>query len=232
MDASIGPVIDSLTRLGWAPMLSHATNTTKSSPNGTASSSSMPDMVDSFLLTAGQASPLLQIILFVHRLIGTQLGLDPTLLLTYLGFAWGLSKILTQVYLYLYTLVDRYFKCSMFLSEHDHIHSHFMKFLAQQPSLGYSRALTAQTVWKSAWEEEEELESALLWTDGGMGDGQAKYLNFSNQAARSVSDGPIPRRRKSFHLGISCRLTAFSRVQDSSPLWGIPYSGTTALVSW
>jgi chaperone BCS1 len=143
--------------------------------------------MDSFLATAGQASPLMQVVLFVYRMIGSQLGLDPSLLLTLLGFFWGFSKVVGQVYAHVADLVDRHFMCAMYISEYDQIYSHFMKWLSLQRTISNSRYLMAQTVWKSAWEEEEELEGALFFTDGGDADSGHQYLNFSNQAARSVS---------------------------------------------
>lgn len=143
-------------------------------------------VMDSFLATAGQASPLMQVFFFVYRMLGSHLGLDPSVLLTLLGFFWALSKIGSQIYAHILDLIDRHFMCAIFVSEHDHIYSHVMKWLSQQPSIRNSQYLAAQTVWKSAWEEEEDLESALFFTDGGDGDSDRKYLNFSNQAARSV----------------------------------------------
>lgn len=48
--------------------------------------------MDSFLVTAGQASPLLQL-LFVYHQLGSQLGLDPSVVLTMTGLGWDLSKM-------------------------------------------------------------------------------------------------------------------------------------------
>ncbi|OAQ64991.1 mitochondrial chaperone BCS1 [Pochonia chlamydosporia 170] len=142
-------------------------------------------VMDSFLATAGRGSPLLQVVLVIYRILGSQLGVDPSILLTLLGFFWGLSKLVSQVYAHVATFVDRHFMCAMYVSEYDHIYSHLMKWLSQHQSIRNSQFLMAQTVWKSAWEEEEELESALFFTDGGDTDSGRQYLNFSNQAARS-----------------------------------------------
>ena len=162
-------------------------NSTSSVLNDTRSASPFPpDMMDTFLASAGRVSPLMQVVLFVYRLLGSQLGLDPSVLLTTMGFFWGLSKVMSQVYNYVLYLLDSYFMCAMFVSEDDHIYMHLMKWLSQQPSIRNNQYLMAQTVWKSAWDEEDDVEDALDWTDGGEGDGN-KYLNFSSQAARSVS---------------------------------------------
>lgn len=65
-----------------------------------------------------------------------------------------------------------------------------MKWMSMQPAIKSDRYLMAQTEWTSAWEndDDDDLMSALSYTDGGDSEGQHKYLNFSNQAARSVSD--------------------------------------------
>lgn len=146
--------------------------------------------MDSILSTASHASPLSQMLLFVYRLLGAHLGIDPSIILTTLGFIWGISKLFTQLYNYFIAFVNTYFMCSMNVSEDDRIYEHLMKWMAQHPSIVRNKDLTAQTVWKSAWDEddnEEEEAKALFWTDGGDDDGtEHKYLNFSNQAARST----------------------------------------------
>ncbi|KFA79865.1 hypothetical protein S40288_03766 [Stachybotrys chartarum IBT 40288] len=142
-------------------------------------------LVDSFILTASQASPILHLILFIYRLLGSQFGLDPTVLLTLIGFGWAMSKVFSQVYDLLESFFDHYFACSVSICERDHIYNQVVNFLSEQPSVANHRSLTAQTVWKSAWDEEEDSKSALSYTDGGWGDGQERYLNFANQAAQS-----------------------------------------------
>ncbi|KAL7893800.1 BCS1 N terminal domain-containing protein [Trichoderma sp. SZMC 28014] len=143
-------------------------------------------MVDTILTTTGHASPLAQLILFVYRLLGTQFGLDPSMVLAILGFVWGALKIGSQIYDSIQRFVDDYLMCAMYVSEEDHIHMHLMKWLSHHPSIKNNQYLMAQTVWKSAWEEEDELEGALFWTNGGEVDGgDNMYLNFSNQAAKS-----------------------------------------------
>lgn len=178
-----------MSKLGFQPFFQAniSTNSTGSFPAG---------MMDSFLISAGQASPPMQLLLFVYRLLGAQFGLDPSILLTILGFVWGLSKILAQVYTYVWSLISRYLMCAMYISERDEIYTHLMKFLSLQQDIANNRYLSAQTVWKSAWEEEEDIAASVLFLNGvdkddnddGDGEkGEAKYLNFANQAARSVS---------------------------------------------
>ncbi|KAK2608718.1 hypothetical protein QQS21_002707 [Conoideocrella luteorostrata] len=162
-----------------------ASNGTVPDSTGDPSASFPAGAMDSFLLTAGQASPLMQLVLFVYRMLGSQLGLDPSLVLTLLGFVWGFSKIGSQIYNHTSDFIERHFMCVMYVSEYDHMYRHILKWLAQQQSIRNSRYLMAETVWKSAWDGEEELAAAVFFTDGGDGDGDHKYLNFSNQAAKS-----------------------------------------------
>ncbi|PON26834.1 hypothetical protein TGAM01_v204335 [Trichoderma gamsii] len=169
---------------------SFTTNLRGEDAAGGDSSSNIPfvagGMVDTILTTTGHASPLAQLILFVYRLLGTQFGLDPSMVLAILGFVWGALKIGSQIYDSIQRFVDDYLMCAMYVSEDDHIYMHLMKWLSHHPSIKDNQYLMAQTVWKSAWEEEDELEGALFWTNGGEVDGgDNMYLNFSNQAAKS-----------------------------------------------
>ncbi|KAI5461610.1 BCS1 N terminal-domain-containing protein [Mariannaea sp. PMI_226] len=175
-----------MNKINFPPFLQgHEANLTA---NG--SSPFPPGMMDSFLLTAGHASPLMQLFLFVYRQIGAQFGLDPSLLLTLLGVLWGLSKIFSQISALVQTFISRYFICAMSITEHDHIYSQMMNFLAQQREIASDRYLMAQTVWRSAWEEEEEMANNMVITlvsEGGNDDENApKYLNFASQVAKST----------------------------------------------
>ncbi|TWU73389.1 hypothetical protein ED733_002808 [Metarhizium rileyi] len=142
-------------------------------------------VVDSFLATAGRASPLMQLVLFLYQALASRLGLNPSLLLTFLGTFWGVTKVGHQCYALVANFIDRHFMCAMYVSEHDPIHGQLMRWLSHQQSVLNGQYLMAQTVVQSAWEDEEELESALFITDGGDKGSGHQYLNFSNQAARS-----------------------------------------------
>jgi chaperone BCS1 len=173
------------------PLFQNANSSHASVDNKTAAE--FPSGVfDSFLHSAGSVSPLMQILHFVYRLLGAQFGIDPSIVLTAVGFFWGLSKIGSQVYHYLESVIDSYLMCSMHISEDDNIYYHIMKFMAQHPSTKNNKYLMAQTVYRSAWDDEdydeEEENKALFWTNGGDSEGTGnRYLNFSNQAARLVS---------------------------------------------
>ncbi|PNP84952.1 hypothetical protein FNYG_01776 [Fusarium nygamai] len=172
--------ITKMSKMGWSPFL-QAMNSTAQPLN---SSSSFPGIMDTFLVSAGQASPLLQLFLFVYRFVGAQLGLDPSMLLTLLGCLWGLSKLFDQVYAAIDNFLHTYFRCTIYVSENDQIYSTLMQFLSEQQDIASNRHLTAQTVFKSAWDEEEDQADVLATNTVEDGEDSPKYLNFSSDAAR------------------------------------------------
>jgi chaperone BCS1 len=67
-----------------------------------------------------------------------------------------------------------------------------MQFLSEQQDIATNRHLAAQTVYKSAWDEEEDSAEALATTIVEDDQGSPKYLNFASDAARCVSRSSIP----------------------------------------
>ncbi|KAF7563391.1 hypothetical protein G7046_g749 [Stylonectria norvegica] len=174
-------VMDSLSKmgkLGLNPFLqaNQSINATGSFPAG---------IMDTFLASAGQASPLITLILFVYRLLGSKFGLDPSVLLTLFGFLWAFTKIFTQVYGFIQTMIARYLMSAIYVEESDSIYLHLMQWMSQHQTITTNRYLMAQTIWKSAWEEEDDMASALVETNGDGSDNDTVYLNFANQAAKS-----------------------------------------------
>ncbi|KAJ6789227.1 hypothetical protein PWT90_05837 [Aphanocladium album] len=220
-------MMDSLS-MQFSPLFQLQQNTTDNSAagvNNTTNGGAFPHgIMDTLLTTAGSVSPLSQLLLFVYKLLGTQFGIDPSLLLTAVGFLWGLSKIFNQVYYYVENIIERFLMCSMQISEDDHIYDHVMKFLAQHPSIKTSKQLTAQTVYRSAWDDDDEEEEgkALFLTNGGDDEStDNQYLNFSNQAATS-SPRYIPALGQTgfWHKGTYFRLLRFKESFANSGGWG------------
>ncbi|KAF5244007.1 hypothetical protein FANTH_7920 [Fusarium anthophilum] len=172
--------IAKVSKMAWPPFL-QVMNDTGQPLNA---SGPLPKMVDTFLVSAGQASPLLQLFLFFYRFIGAQLGLDPSLVLTLLGCLWGLSKLFGQVYASIDSFLDTYFRCTIYVGENDQIYSTLMQFLSEQQDIATNRHVTAQTVFKSAWDEEEDEAEALATTSVEGDQDSPKYLNFASDAAR------------------------------------------------
>lgn len=131
----------------------------------------------------GARNPLVQMLMVLHSVVGSRVGLDPTMFLTLLGFLWASNRIWYQPYNAARRVLSDYFVSSIAVASSDEIYLHMMKWLASQPKLINSRALSAETLSKTAWEEEEENETDV--TSQGIGaDGTGVYLNFSNQEAK------------------------------------------------
>ncbi|KAL6790151.1 BCS1 N terminal domain-containing protein [Trichoderma sp. SZMC 28013] len=141
-------------------------------------------MMDTILTTTGHVSPLA---LFFNTLLSVPLGPDPSFLLAALGVIWGVFKIGPQVYDYIERFIDDYLMCSMTVSENDETYLQLMNWLSHQRDIKKRRNLMAQTDYRWACDEEEELKGSLSWRDvGEIGGENRMYLNFANQAARSI----------------------------------------------
>ncbi len=134
-------------------------------------------------------NPFLHMFVVVYDMLGSRLGLDPTVILTVFGFLWAVNKVWRQIYTNLYGLVQENLMARIHVSSSDEIYLHLMKWLAQQPEMVNSRSLTAETVGRTAWEDEDE--SDVLKTRISA-DGSGVYLNFSNQEAKAVGWAPGP----------------------------------------
>ncbi|KAI1313143.1 BCS1 N terminal-domain-containing protein [Xylaria venustula] len=113
----------------------------------------------------------------VYRFIGSWLGWDPTALLTALGFIWAANKVFRQIYHFFYGLFTQHLMSTIHISSTDDIYLHLMVWLSKQPKMVNSRDLMAETVSKTAWEDEDA--STVARDRSGL------YLNFSNQEARA-----------------------------------------------
>ncbi|KAI0536711.1 BCS1 N terminal-domain-containing protein [Xylaria digitata] len=113
----------------------------------------------------------------MYRFVGNWLGWDPTSLLTVLGFIWAINKVIRQIFYFSYGVITEYFMSTIHISSTDDIYIHLMLWLSRQPRMVNSRSLMAETVSKTAWEEEDE--STMARDRSGL------YLNFSNQEARA-----------------------------------------------
>lgn len=156
--------------------------------NMTGGSNRTSTLMDTILTAGHSAFPHIQILLFMQRFLGIDMGIDPSVILTLAGILWALQYILSQAYHRVDEFIDKHFMCSIAVSQDDSIYYHIMEWMSKQPGLANHRFLTAQSVWTSAWEEDEnsenDAERNLFWTDAG--EGGRKYLNFSNHATRSV----------------------------------------------
>ncbi|KAK4114526.1 P-loop containing nucleoside triphosphate hydrolase protein [Canariomyces notabilis] len=162
------------------------TNTTNSSSNGSSAEHGLPHgILESLtpLLGAAQFNPLVKLFVVLNSIVGSRFGLDPALLLSAIGLIWALNKLCRQLYSAFQGLVSKYLTAHIQISSTDDIYLHMMKWLASQPSMVNSRSLTAETVSKGAWDEDEELE---LLAKRQASDTSSSYLNFSNQEAKAA----------------------------------------------
>lgn len=148
-------------------------NATAAASNASPSDTMPVNMVESLL-------PLIGLRGFapVYQFIGRWLGWDPTSLLTVIGVIWAANKIFRQIYHFLYGIFIEYLMSTIHISSTDDIYLHLMAWLSKQPKMVNSRALMAETVSKTAWEDEDE--STVARDHSGL------YLNFSNQEARAT----------------------------------------------
>ncbi|KAI1751642.1 P-loop containing nucleoside triphosphate hydrolase protein [Xylaria castorea] len=155
-------------------MLPEVVENATTTANNTSASDGMPtNVVESIL-------PLIGLRGFapMYRFIGSWLGWDPTYLLTVLGFVWATNRLVRQIFYFLYGLVTEHLMSTIHISSTDDIYIHLMAWLSRQPRMVNSRALMAETVSKTAWEDEDE--STVARDRSGL------YLNFSNQEARAT----------------------------------------------
>jgi mitochondrial chaperone BCS1 len=150
-------------------------NATTSTENASNSGHMNGNMVETLLPLLG-----LRALVPVYSFIGGSLGLDVTWVLTLFGMIWALNKLGRQIYHTLYGFVTENLMSNIHISSTDDIYIHLMRWLAQQPRLFQSRSLTAETVSKTAWEDEDDSSVSR--------DKTGNYLNFSNQEARAVSE--------------------------------------------
>ncbi|KAK4097787.1 hypothetical protein N658DRAFT_433352 [Parathielavia hyrcaniae] len=130
-----------------------------------------------------QLNPLMRVFMIVYNMVGSHLGIDPTYIITSIGFFWAVNKVGMQLSTTFDLLARQYFMANIEVSNSDDIYSHVMKWLASLPRMVDSRSLTAETASKSAWDQEDESE---LMTARVSPDGHGIFLNFSNQEAEAA----------------------------------------------
>ncbi|OTA94363.1 hypothetical protein M434DRAFT_71445 [Hypoxylon sp. CO27-5] len=113
----------------------------------------------------------------VYGLIGDKLGIEPTYILTAIGVLWAFNKLFRQIYSFIYGIVTEHCMSSIHICNNDGIYMHVMEWLASQPKMVNSRALFAESGYKRVWKDEDIADVAR--------DSSGRYLNFSNQEAKT-----------------------------------------------
>lgn len=119
----------------------------------------------------------------IHKFVLQSSGFDVTILVS-LGVALFVgARVFRSAWAVIYSVISNAYMAEITVSSTDEIHSHLIAFLAHQYKINSSRRLMAETPSKSAWElDSEEAEKEEPKVDA---DGTIKWLNFSNQEAKS-----------------------------------------------
>jgi chaperone BCS1 len=119
----------------------------------------------------------------IHKLIFSTFGFDVTVLVSLGAVLWLGARIGRSVWTVIWALISNNWMAEVSVSSTDEIHGHLIQFLAHQYKIKPSRRLMAETPSKSAWVlDSEDTETPETTVDA---EGNIKWLNFSNQEAKS-----------------------------------------------
>lgn len=119
----------------------------------------------------------------IHKFILFTLGIDVTVVVSLITVLWLSSRFLRSIWTVCWNLLSSNWMAEISVSSTDEIHGHLIAFLAHQYKVKSARRLMAETPSKSAWElDSEDTETPETTVDA---DGNIKWLNFSNQEAKS-----------------------------------------------
>lgn len=119
----------------------------------------------------------------IHKFLLFTFGFDVTILVSLGATLWLGARIGRAVWTVIWSLVSNNWMAEVSVSSTDEIHGHLIQFLAHQYKIKSSRRLMAETPSKSAWElDSEDTETPETTVDA---EGNIKWLNFSNQEAKS-----------------------------------------------
>ncbi|CAL3973175.1 unnamed protein product [Diplocarpon coronariae] len=120
----------------------------------------------------------------IHKFLLYSFGLDVTVLVS-LGLGLFISaRLIRSAWGLLYAAVSANYMSEITVSSADEIHGHLIAFLAHHYKIASTRRLMAETPTKSALElDSEDADDALESLRDA--DGNVKWLNFSNQEAKS-----------------------------------------------
>jgi mitochondrial chaperone BCS1 len=119
----------------------------------------------------------------IHKFLLFSFGFDVTVLVSLGVVLWLSGRIFRSVWTVIYATVASNYMAEITVSSTDEIHAHLIAFLAHQYKINSSRRLMAETPSKSAWElDNEDTETPETSVDA---EGNIKWLNFSNQEAKS-----------------------------------------------
>ena len=144
-----------------------------SEPSGASASISPTTLLESFIPGYGA----------IHKFLLYSFGFDVTILVSLGAALWLGARIGRSVWAAVKSIIIANWMAEISVSSTDEIHTHLHHFLAYQHQTQGSRRLQAETPTKSAWELDSEATEKLDSTVDAQGN--IKWLNFSNQEAKS-----------------------------------------------
>jgi len=118
----------------------------------------------------------------IHKFLLYTFGFDVTVLVSFGLILWLTARISRSAWALLSSLIASNYMSEINITSTDEIHTHLLIFLASQHKIKSSRRLMAETPSKSAWELDSEVTETHETHDE---EGNIKWLNFSNQEAKS-----------------------------------------------
>lgn len=118
----------------------------------------------------------------IHKFLLYTFGFDVTVLVSLGAVLWLGARIGRSVWTVVRALISSNWMAEVSVSNNDEIHVHLIHFLAQQYKINSSRRLMVETPSRSAWELDSEDSNPQDTVDA---EGNVKWLNFSNQEAKS-----------------------------------------------
>ncbi|KAG9245945.1 BCS1 N terminal-domain-containing protein [Calycina marina] len=141
----------------------------------------------------------------IQKFVLFNFGFDVTILVTLGAIAWIASRLGRCIWDVIWSAVSDAWMSEISVTSRDEIHMHLIHFLGHQ-SISTSRRLMAETPTKSAWQldsEATEIPQSTMVSAAGT----ARYLNFSNQDAKSVPRfTPAIGSHNFWHKGVFFRL--------------------------
>jgi len=111
-------------------------------------------------------------------------GFDVTVLVSLGAILWLSIRLSRSTWTVLWNWVASFWMSEISITSRDEIHTHIIHFLAHKYTVSSSRRLMAETPSRSTWQlDSEDKDAPQTLVDAT---GKVKYLNFSNQEAKST----------------------------------------------
>lgn len=120
----------------------------------------------------------------IHKFLLYTLGFDVTVLVSLGAILWLSIRLSRSTWKVIWNSVSSFWMSEISITSRDEIHTHIIHFLAHKYTVSSSRRLMAETPSRSTWQIDSEDKDAPQATVDATGN--IKYLNFSNQEAKTT----------------------------------------------